>query len=602
LCWAASRDFFSGSPHGCHPPSSPIREREDAGALVTATRFAFYGRISTKDKQDPALSFPSQRKACERKARELGGEVTCEFTDQESGAKQERPGWTALTAEARDREGRRFDAVVIYSTSRLARDRLHAALFERELRKVDVAIHYATGAGDPSTPEGSLMIGMQQLWDEFERNRLSRETKRGMKEVSEQGYRAGGRAPYGYRRRLHELPEGHRGDRAKSRVTLEPEPAEALVVAEIFELFVAAKRTPKAIAEHLNRPGGPPSPSHVDSARNVRGDWAASTVRAMLRNPVYTGRLVWNRLDFTEAKHAGGGARRRAREEWVIAQEAHLPLVSEEAYEAAQARFDKTVRSPASARPKRSYLFSGMVRCCAGHAPLSMQGKARKGHHYYACAYSQNYGDAAALEAHDGQKWVSVREDWLERLVVRFFEQRIFGPMRLDKLAKQLRAHAREQRRNGKLAGTRIRQQIAELDRKIKAQVTALERGIEPELVSERIAELRGEKEAIEDALADLGAEREEAEEDELTEQLERIPDLTEALREAPAAVRRQVFESFDLQIAYDKAEHRVELTATVSEAVADAFDNAKALQKEGLSVVATDIAGVGFEPTTSGL
>jgi len=38
------------------------------------------------------------------------------------------------------------------------------------------------------------MIGMQQLWDEFERNRLSRETKRGMREASEQGYRAGGRA------------------------------------------------------------------------------------------------------------------------------------------------------------------------------------------------------------------------------------------------------------------------------------------------------------------------------------------------------------------------------------------------------------------------
>ena len=199
--------------------------------------------------------------------------------------------------------------MIIYSTSRLARDRLHAALFERELRKVDVAIQYATGAGDPSTPEGSLMIGMQQLWDEFERNRLSRETKRGMREVSEQGYRAGGRAPYGYRRRLHDLPAGHRGDRDKHRVTLEPEPDEALVIAEIFEMFVGGTLTPKAIANHLNRPGGPPSPSHVDSARNVRNHWAASTVRMMIKNPVYTGRQVWNRLDFTEAKHSGGGAR-----------------------------------------------------------------------------------------------------------------------------------------------------------------------------------------------------------------------------------------------------------------------------------------------------
>jgi hypothetical protein len=71
---------------------------------------------------------------------------------------------------------------------------------------------------------------------------------------------------------------------------------------------------------------------------------------------------------------------------------------------------------------------------------------------------------------------------------------------------------------------------------------------------------------------------------------------------EAPPAVKRQVFESFDLRIAYDKAQHRVELTATVSEAVADAFENAKALQLEGSGVVVTDIAGVGFEPTTSGL
>jgi hypothetical protein len=43
------------------------------------------------------------------------------------------------------------------------------------------------------------------------------------------------------------------------------------------------------------------------------------------------------------------------------------------------------------------------------------------------------------------------------------------------------------------------------------------------------------------------------------------------------------------------KAERRVELTATVSEAVADAFENAKALQADGSNVVPTDIAGARF-------
>jgi hypothetical protein len=39
-----------------------------------------------------------------------------------------------------------------------------------------------------------------------------------------------------------------------------------------------------------------------------------------------------------------------------------------------------------------------------------------------------------------------------------------------------------------------------------------------------------------------------------------------------------------------------------VSAAVADAFENVRALQKEGSEVVVRDIAGAGFEPATFGL
>ena len=94
----------------------------------------------------------------------------------------------------------------------------------------------------------------------------------------------------------------------------------------------------------------------------------------------------------------------------------------------------------------------------------------------------------------------------------------------------------------------------------------------------------------------------EEAEAEELTEQLARIPDLTESLRQATPAVRRQVFEAFELEIRYDKAERRIEISATVSEAVATAFEKQKALPKEGSLVVVRDIAGAGFEPATFGL
>jgi DNA invertase Pin-like site-specific DNA recombinase len=564
-----------------------------------SVRFAFYGRLSTTDKQDPALSFPSQLKACQRKAEELGGAIACEFTDQESGAKQDRPGWAALTAEARDVDGRRFDAVLIYSTSRLARDRLYAALFERELQHVGVAIHYATGAGDPTTPEGSLFIGMQQLWDEFERSKLRRETKRGMREGSEQGYRMGGRAQYGYRREEQALPEDHQGDRSKSRVKLVPVPEQAIVVAEIFHLHADRGLGFKAIAEHLNRPGGPPPPSHVDSRRNLRGHWSANTVRAMLLNPVYTGRMVWNRLDFATARETGRRPKLRAREEWVVSEEAHLPLVSDELFARSQARFDGRKRSRQAANGNGGasrYLFAGMVHCATGHQPLSMQGKARKEHHYYACSYAAGYGDTAAVEAHAGQKWIYLREDALLPVVLRFFEQRIFGPLRLEKLNRQLRAHDRAQRGKARATGTRLRQLIADTDRRIKAQVEALEAGVDPELVSTRIAELKNDKATFEADLAQLSPGEQETEADDLAGRLDRLPNLADQLRDAPRETQRQTFEAFDLEISFDKAERRIEVSATVTEAVAQAFENTKALRDGGLPVTVCDIAGAGFE------
>jgi DNA invertase Pin-like site-specific DNA recombinase len=190
-----------------------------------SVRFAFYGRLSTDDRQDVTLARPSQLEACQRKMAELDGEIVAEFFDQESGARDDRPGWTALTVEARDRAHRRFDAVVCYQTSRLSRNRVSAGLFERELRKQGVALHYVLGAGDPSTAEGSLTIALQQAFDEYERAKLKRETKRGMRQNTLNGYRNGGRAPYGYKLEHGPHPVAVRANagETKSRLALDPE-------------------------------------------------------------------------------------------------------------------------------------------------------------------------------------------------------------------------------------------------------------------------------------------------------------------------------------------------------------------------------------------
>lgn len=131
-----------------------------------------------------------------------------------------------------------------------------------------------------------------------------------------------------------------------------------------------------------------------------------------------------------------------------------------------------------------------------------MHGKARKGHAYYACSYGNTYGDHAALQTHAGQKWIYLREDRLLEMVERLFGQRIFGPMRLSRLSAQLREHERAQSKDGKLAATKLRQQLADIDRRLQVQVRALEDGIAPELVTSRIQELRDQHDALGAALA----------------------------------------------------------------------------------------------------
>ena len=62
------------------------------------------------------------------------------------------------------------------------------------------------------------------------------------------------------------------------------------------------------------------------------------------------------------------------------------------------------------------------------------------------------------------------------------------------------------------------------------------------------------------------------------------------------------MFEAFCLEVRYDKLGQRIEVSATVSEAVAQAFENAKDLPQEVSHVILSrvtlrDIAGARFVP-----
>lgn len=501
-------------------------------------RFAWYGRLSTKDKQDPTLSFPSQRETCERKVEELGGRIIADFTDQESGRRDDRAAWSELVREARDREKRRFDSVVIYSTSRLARDLFRALAYERELARAGVEIFYAIAAGDQSSPEGRLVRHIFQALDQFEVEKLGRETRRGQSENARQGYRNGGRAPYGYRLEREPHPDPRRARAGDQKSRLAPDPDQAPVIVEIFERYLHGWGF-KEIANHLNRPGGPPPPRHVDSERNTAGMWSKTTIRAILDNPVYTGRLYWNRLDFRSAKLGEGPVVRRPEQDWIQAERRHNALIPDEWFQRAAAEINKRRASEGSKRrsqQRRSYLLRGIVHCATGHNPLRMHGKERKGITYYACSYRISYGDKAA-EALGHGKWQYVREDTLAKLIDRFLATHVFGTDRVARFRDQHTTLIRELADDTGGDRERLERQLADVERRIDLQVHAIEAGVDLTLVKERVDALKAERAETQAALATLEGSRNGGaaiDIDEACTVLDSLPDLGEALARAP--------------------------------------------------------------------
>ncbi len=307
-------------------------------------RFAWYGRLSTDELQQPQLAFPSQRAACERRVEGLG-RIVCEFTDVESGRSHERAGVEALLAEVRCPD-RRFDAVVTYKAERFARRMALALAYEEELRLAGVPIYVSDEAGEPGRPTSVLTRRIKQAVGEWYVLELVEESRRGMEENTRQGFNTGGIAPYGYGKRFLAHPAKVMADRGKRKAILEPEPDQALVVERIFREFVFGRQTIRGMAEQLNREG-------IPSARG--GPWTGAAISGILDNPKYTGYQVWNRR-----RRKTAGNRANPDSEWIWSETlAHSPIVSLELWRAAQdlrRRPETDLAPPPEVRPGRPTL------------------------------------------------------------------------------------------------------------------------------------------------------------------------------------------------------------------------------------------------------
>ena len=380
-------------------------------------RFAFYGRVSTEDWQEPETSRMRQLQQAAMLAAGHGV-IVAEFFDAGESRTlpwARRPQAAALVAALAD-PGRGWDAIVIgeYERAFYASEYTSMApLFE----------HYGVGLWMPEVggqvdwhaedhEQTMLALGLSSK-REVTRTRIRVRTAMAVQTL-EQGRYLGGRPPYGYR--LADAgPHPNKAHAAWGRRAhrLELDPATAPVVPWMFAQRLAGHSLAR-ITRALND-AGVPCPSAADPGRNPHRTgtvWTLRTVAAILANPRYTGRQVWNRqrtdFDLVDPANTGLGHRQVQRwnlpEGWVISRHpAHAALVSEADFIAVQDM--GAPRGPAGPAT-RQYLLAGLLAC--GRCGRRLESAWSNGKPAYRCCH----GHTSAARPEPGRpKNAHVRED-----------------------------------------------------------------------------------------------------------------------------------------------------------------------------------------------
>ena len=432
-----------------------------------AKRAAIYARFSTDLQSDRSID--DQVDVCRTYAERNGLTVVSVFSDRAlSGSSvHQRHGMQELLTAARDR---RLDVLITETMSRVGRDEEDRAAIRKRLTFAGVAIMTPVDGVVTRLTDGiKAVIDSQYIED------LKVMIRRGLSGVIRDGRSAGGRA-YGYR----PVP-GKPGE-------LSMHEEEAATVNRIFAEFVSG-RTPRDIAKGLNRDGIAAPRGARWNASAIGGSAARST--GILRNSLYAGRIVWNKVRMVRDPDTGRRVSRvNPRDEWQSVDAPNLAIVSAEVFSAAEARLaSRSIGRPEyHRRPK--HLLSGLLRCGVCGAGMSVNGVDKSGRIRIRCTAKAESGTCP-----DARTFYL---DTVERAVLDGLKSELTTP---DMIAEYVRAYHEERKR---LAGEshrdrmKINRRLAQIERELTRAVDAIVKGIGDAVVmGAKTKELAAEREEL---------------------------------------------------------------------------------------------------------
>jgi DNA invertase Pin-like site-specific DNA recombinase len=179
----------SGSPTGGCAEDATSPTPPDASRRLRAVA---YIRESTEE-QGQGFSPDAQREGIRRFAHENDLELAEEYCDFHSGWRKSeaRPHFQRLMADAAER---RFEVVLVFHTSRFARNQVEARRYKQLLREqLGIRVISVTQpmGEDHSDPSAFLAESIHEMFDEYYSVSLSFWTRNGLKEKARKGHLVG---------------------------------------------------------------------------------------------------------------------------------------------------------------------------------------------------------------------------------------------------------------------------------------------------------------------------------------------------------------------------------------------------------------------------
>ena len=347
--------------------------------MSTIRVIAIYIRVSTSEQADLGYSLGEQERLGIEWCNRHGFTHWKVYADRGiSGGKiKNRPGILELI---NDVQSNKVAKVVVWKTNRLARNLLNQLEIAREFEQNDVSLISLTESIDTSTPTGKMMLSMLGMIGEMERDTIAQNVAMGMKARARDGKWNGGKV-LGY----DLVDSGNLNKKGRPEKVLKINDAEAETVKLIFDLYKSGKGY-KAIANEVNHSGH----------RTKKGNqFAISTIREILLNPVYHGYIRYNvRVNWNEKR------RKNKNPDPIIVEGKHEAIIDDETWDIVQERLSNTLGKPSKVH-NGTYPLTGILKCpsCGSGMVLSRTINTNKDGtkrrlDYYSCGSWKNKGSS----------------------------------------------------------------------------------------------------------------------------------------------------------------------------------------------------------------